>query len=157
MCGCRASVASTAHSPRDQPGTAHSPRDQPAPASPGKSPSAAGDMPRPISIAKQLASIKALRKGSELEKAFATAALVHSNAADPCSKLGQRTAKRLLQTQFQSFIQGQENNPKYQEIISALDEELESKMDFEDFMILLVSVALMSDLLREIRNVKTTK
>ncbi|NWX81852.1 SNTAN protein, partial [Nothoprocta ornata] len=99
----------------------------------------------------------ALRKGSELERAFATAALVHSNAAHPCGKLGQRAAKRLLQTQFQSFIQGQENNPKYQEIISALDEELESKMDFEDFMILLVSVALMSDLLREIRNVKATK
>ncbi|NXA37781.1 SNTAN protein, partial [Eudromia elegans] len=99
----------------------------------------------------------ALRKGSELEKAFATAALVYSNAAGPHGKLRQGDAKRLLQTQFLSFVQGQENNPKYQEIISALDKELESEMDFEDFMILLVSVALMSDLLREIRNVQTTK
>ncbi|XP_010224453.1 PREDICTED: sentan [Tinamus guttatus] len=147
MCGCRASVASTAHGPGDHP----------APASPSKSPSAAGDMPRPIPIAKQLASIKALRKGSELEKAFATAALVYSNAADARGKLGRGDAKRLLQTQFLSFVQGQENKPKYQEIISALDEESENKMDFEDFMILLVSVALMSDLLQEIRDVKTTK
>ncbi|KGL85155.1 Sentan, partial [Tinamus guttatus] len=110
-----------------------------------------------IPIAKQLASIKALRKGSELEKAFATAALVYSNAADARGKLGRGDAKRLLQTQFLSFVQGQENKPKYQEIISALDEESENKMDFEDFMILLVSVALMSDLLQEIRDVKTTK
>ncbi|KAM8799575.1 sentan [Eudromia elegans] len=114
-------------------------------------------VPTSVSIAKQLASIKALRKGSELEKAFATAALVYSNAAGPRGKLGQGDAKRLLQTQFLSFVQGQENNPKYQEIISALDKELESEMDFEDFMILLVSVVLMSDLLREIRNVQTTK
>ncbi|NXD06009.1 SNTAN protein, partial [Nothocercus nigrocapillus] len=99
----------------------------------------------------------ALRKGSELEKAFATAALVYSSAAGPRGELARGDARRLLQTQFPSFIQGQENKPKYQEIISALDEESENKMDFEDFMILLVSVALMSDLLREIRNVKTTK
>ncbi|XP_013801478.2 sentan [Apteryx mantelli] len=141
MCGCRASV----------------PVSQPAPASPGKSPSAAGAMPKRIPIAKQLASIKALRKGSDLEKAFATAALVYSNAADPEGKLGQGEAKSLLQAQFSSFIQGQESKPKYQEIISALDEESENKIDFEDFMIMLVSLALMSDLLREIRNVKTTK
>uniref|UniRef100_A0A8C7E9Z2 Sentan, cilia apical structure protein n=1 Tax=Nothoprocta perdicaria TaxID=30464 RepID=A0A8C7E9Z2_NOTPE len=146
MCGCRASVAST---PQPSVGNSQFP---PARAVSDGLPS----IPLPT-LARATLSVPALRKGSELEKAFATAALVHSNAADPCSKLGQRTAKRLLQTQFQSFIQGQENNPKYQEIISALDEELESKMDFEDFMILLVSVALMSDLLREIRNVKTTK
>uniref|UniRef100_A0A8B9Q3S8 Sentan, cilia apical structure protein n=1 Tax=Apteryx owenii TaxID=8824 RepID=A0A8B9Q3S8_APTOW len=131
MCGCRASV----------------PVSQPAPASPGKSPSA------PVSLSLPLA----LRKGSDLEKAFATAALVYSNAADPEGKLGQGEAKSLLQAQFSSFIQGQESKPKYQEIISALDEESENKIDFEDFMIMLVSLALMSDLLREIRNVKTTK
>lgn len=53
--------------------------------------------------------------------------------------------------------QGQENKPKYQEIISALDEEPEKKIDFEDFMISLVSLALLSDLLQEIKNVKSTK
>uniref|UniRef100_A0A803XLH5 Sentan, cilia apical structure protein n=1 Tax=Meleagris gallopavo TaxID=9103 RepID=A0A803XLH5_MELGA len=52
---------------------------------------------------------------------------------------------------------GQENKPKYQEIISALDEEPEKKIDFEDFMISLVSLALLSDLLQEIKNVKSTK
>ncbi|GAB0194447.1 synaptoporin [Grus japonensis] len=110
-----------------------------------------------IPIAKQLASIKALGKGSDLEKAFATAALVYNNAADPEGKLSKAETKSLLQTQFWGFIQGQENKPKYQEIISALDEESENKIDFEDFMILLVSLTLMSDLLQEIKNVKTTK
>ncbi|NXH13609.1 SNTAN protein, partial [Bucco capensis] len=110
-----------------------------------------------IPIAKQLASIKALRKGSDLEKAFATAALVYNNSADPEGKLSKAETKSLLQTQFSVFMQGQENKPKYKEIISALDEELENKMDFEDFMILLVSLTLMSDLLQEIKNVKTTK
>ncbi|KFQ14556.1 Sentan, partial [Leptosomus discolor] len=110
-----------------------------------------------IPIAKQLASIKALGKGSDLEKAFATVALVYNNSADPEGKLSKAETKSLLQTQFGSFTQGQENKPKYQEIISALDEELENKIDFEDFMILLVSLTLMSDLLQEIKNVKTTK
>ncbi|NWI10475.1 SNTAN protein, partial [Crypturellus soui] len=99
----------------------------------------------------------ALRKGSELERAFATAALVYRDAADARGRLRRGDARRLLHTQFLRFVQGQENKPKYQEIISTLDEESESKMDFEDFMILLVSVALMSDLLREIRDAKTTK
>ncbi|NXD75193.1 SNTAN protein, partial [Halcyon senegalensis] len=99
----------------------------------------------------------ALGKGSDLEKAFATTALVYSNAADPDGKLSKAETKSLLQTQFWGFIQGQENKPKYKEIISALDEELEKKLDFEDFMILLVSLSLMSDLLQEIKNVKTTK
>ncbi|NXL85903.1 SNTAN protein, partial [Alectura lathami] len=107
-------------------------------------------------IAKQLASIKALEKGSDLEKAFATAALVYNNSADPEGKLSKAEAKSLLQTQFSNFIQGQENKPKYQEVISALDEEPENKIDFEDFMILLVSLSLMSDLLQEIKNMKTT-
>ncbi|KFO77810.1 Sentan, partial [Cuculus canorus] len=110
-----------------------------------------------IPIAKQLASIKALGKSSELEKAFATVALVYNNAADPKGKISKAETKNLLQTKFGSFIQGQENKPKYQEIISTLDEESENKIDFEDFMILLVSLTLMSDLLQEIKNVKTTK
>uniref|UniRef100_H0ZGK0 Sentan, cilia apical structure protein n=1 Tax=Taeniopygia guttata TaxID=59729 RepID=H0ZGK0_TAEGU len=110
-----------------------------------------------VPVAKQLASIKALRKGSDLEKAFATAALVYNNYADPESKLSKSETKSLLQSQFWHFIQGQENKPKYQEIISSLDEESENKINFEDFMIMLVSLTLMSDLLQEIKNVKTTK
>ncbi|NXA26447.1 SNTAN protein, partial [Ibidorhyncha struthersii] len=99
----------------------------------------------------------ALGKGSDLEKAFATAALVYNNSADAEGKLSKAETKDLLLTQFGGFIRGQENKPKYQEIISSLDEELENKIDFEDFMILLVSLTLMSDLLQEIKNVKTTK
>ncbi|NXJ06757.1 SNTAN protein, partial [Odontophorus gujanensis] len=99
----------------------------------------------------------ALEKGSDLEKAFATAALVYNNSADPEGKLSKAETKNLLHTQFSRFIQGQENKPKYQEIISALDEEPEKKIDFEDFMISLVSLALLSDLLQEIKNVKSTK
>nr|XP_021154247.1 sentan isoform X2 [Columba livia] len=99
----------------------------------------------------------ALGKGSDLEKAFATVALVYNNSADPEGKLSRADTKNLLQTQFGSFIQGQENKPKYQEIISSLDEESENKLDFEDFMIVLISLSLMSDLLQEIRKVKTTK
>ncbi|XP_009995313.1 PREDICTED: sentan [Chaetura pelagica] len=147
MCGCRASVPSTKQYSVNQP----------APASTKTNPSAAAGMPKHISIAKQLASIKALGKGSDLEKAFATVALVYNNSADPEGKLSKAETKGLLQTQFGGFIQGQENKPKYQEIISALDEELENKIDFEDFMVLLVSLTLMSDLLQEIKNVKATK
>ncbi|NXX14391.1 SNTAN protein, partial [Podargus strigoides] len=99
----------------------------------------------------------ALQKASDLEKAFATVALVYNNSADPKGKLSKAETKNLLQTQFGTESSGQENKPKYQEIISSLDEESENKIDFEDFMILLVSLSLMSDLLQEIRNVKTTK
>ncbi|NXX73821.1 SNTAN protein, partial [Urocolius indicus] len=98
----------------------------------------------------------ALGKGSDLEKAFATVALVYNNSADSEGKLSKAETKSLLQTQFEGFIQGQENKPKYQEIISALDEESENKIGFEDFMILLVSLTLMSDLLQDIKHVKTT-
>ncbi|XP_005149445.1 sentan [Melopsittacus undulatus] len=147
MCGCRASVSSTKQCLDNNP----------APAPTKKSPLAAADMSKCIPIAKQLASIKALGKGSDLEKAFATVALVYNNSADPDGKLSKGEAKSLLQTQFGVFIQGQENKPKYQEIISALDEEPDNKIDFEDFMILLVSLTLMSDLLQQIRNMKTTK
>nr|XP_009919355.1 PREDICTED: sentan [Haliaeetus albicilla] len=181
MCGCRASVPSTKQYSVNQP----------APASTKKSPSAAAGMPKRIPIAKQLASIKALGKGSDLEKAFATVALVYNNSADPAGKLskaetnsllalaqyeesqpraaelcallsllGEREQKAPLRrspTRGVSGSRGQEKKPKYQEIISALDEESENKIDFEDFMILLVSLTLMSDLLQEIKNVKTTK
>uniref|UniRef100_A0A8C3PMZ5 Sentan, cilia apical structure protein n=1 Tax=Calidris pygmaea TaxID=425635 RepID=A0A8C3PMZ5_9CHAR len=134
MCGCRASVPSTKQYSVNQP-----------PPAPTKT------------IIAFFFAFSALGKGSDLEKAFATAALVYNNSADPEGKLSKAETKSLLQTQFGGFIRGQENKPKYQEIISALDEELENKIDFEDFMILLVSLTLMSDLLQEIKNVKTTK
>lgn len=47
----------------------------------------------------------ALRKGSDLEKAFATAALVYNNHADPENKLSKSETKSLLQSQFWHFIQ----------------------------------------------------
>lgn len=50
-------------------------------------------------------SIIALRKGSDLEKAFATAALVYNNDADAESKLSKAETKSLLQSQFWHFIQ----------------------------------------------------
>lgn len=53
--------------------------------------------------------------------------------------------------------QGQETKPKYQEIISALDENKNDQTDFEDFMVQLLSLTLMSDLRQEIRNVRKTK
>ncbi|NXS09545.1 SNTAN protein, partial [Neodrepanis coruscans] len=99
----------------------------------------------------------ALGQGSELEKAFATVALVYKNYADPEGKLSRAETKSLLQTQFWRFIQGQENKPKYQEIISDLNKEQEDKIDFEDFMMTLVILTLMSDLLQEIKDMKTTK
>uniref|UniRef100_A0A8C9EMG7 S100/CaBP-9k-type calcium binding subdomain domain-containing protein n=1 Tax=Pavo cristatus TaxID=9049 RepID=A0A8C9EMG7_PAVCR len=95
MCGCRASVPSTKHYSVN-----------PAPTT--KSPPAAAGMPKRIPIAKQLASIKALEKGSDLEKAFATAALVYNNSADPEGKLSKAETKSLLQTQFSRFIQVRE-------------------------------------------------
>ncbi|KAM4769404.1 sentan isoform 1-T3 [Cyanocitta cristata] len=147
MCGCRTSVPSIKQDSVNQP----------APASTKKDPLAAAGMPKGVPIAKQLTSIQALRKGSDLEKAFATAALVYNNYADPKGKLSKAETKSLLQSQFWHVIQGQENKPKYQEIISFLDEESENKIDFEDFMFLLVSLTLMSDLLQEIKNVKTPK
>ncbi|XP_008641847.1 sentan [Corvus cornix cornix] len=147
MCGCRTSVPSIKQDSVNQP----------APASTKKDPLAAAGMPKGVPIAKQLTSIQALRKGSDLEKAFATAALVYNNYADPKGKLSKAETKSLLQSQFWHVIQGQENKPKYQEIISFLDEDSENKIDFEDFMFLLVSLTLMSDLLQEIKNVTTPK
>ncbi|XP_054451252.1 sentan [Pteronotus mesoamericanus] len=111
-------------------------------------------MPKSISTSKQLASIKALGKGSDLEKAIATIALIFRNSSDPDGKLEKATAKNLLQTQFRNFTEGQETNPKYKDLLSELDEHTENKLDFEDFMILLLSVTVMSDLLQNIWNVK---
>uniref|UniRef100_A0A8C8T9H1 Sentan, cilia apical structure protein n=1 Tax=Peromyscus maniculatus bairdii TaxID=230844 RepID=A0A8C8T9H1_PERMB len=114
-------------------------------------------MPKSVSISKQLASIKALKKGSDLEKAIATVALIFRNSSDPDGKLGKATAKNLLQTQFRNFTEGEESKPKYQDILSELDEHAENKLDFEDFVILLLSLAIVSDLLQNILSVKITK
>ncbi|XP_028616366.1 sentan [Grammomys surdaster] len=108
------------------------------------------EMPKSVSISKQLASIKALKKGSDLEKAIATIALVFRDASDPDGKLGKATAKNLLQTQFRNFTEREESKPKYRDILSELDEHTENKLDFEDFAILLLSLTIMSDLLQKI-------
>ncbi|XP_071983541.1 sentan [Engystomops pustulosus] len=110
-----------------------------------------------IPISKQLSSIKALGKGSELEKAIATAVLVYNSCADIDGKINKTEVKDLLHTQFQNFLQGQEEKPKYKELMKDLEEDSKGQMDFEDFMILLLSVTLMSNLFGEIRQTKNTK
>ncbi|XP_068415543.1 sentan [Eschrichtius robustus] len=143
MCGCM-------HSTQDQ---ALHLEGEPNPSAAATSTLAPRTMPRSISISKQLASKKALRKGSDLEKAIATAAMIFRNFSDPDGKLGKATAKNLLQTQFRNFTEGQETKPRYK-VLSELDEHTENKLDFEDFMILLLSITVMSDLLQNIRSVK---
>ncbi|XP_007434860.1 sentan [Python bivittatus] len=143
MCGCASSTGTTSYSlnhPKDVSSTKVSKKTS-----------------KRIPISKQLASIKALGKSSDLEKAVATAALVYDNAADAEGKLSKSEAKKLFQSQFMHFIQGQETKPKYQEIISALDENKNDQIDFEDFMVHLLSLTLMSDLRQEIQNVRKTK
>ncbi|XP_063794905.1 sentan [Pseudophryne corroboree] len=110
-----------------------------------------------IPIPKQLSSIKALGKGSDLEKAIATTVLVYNSHADVDGKISKAGAKELLQTQFQNFAQGQDTKPKYKELITDLEQDSEGQMDYEDFMVLLLSVTLMSDLFKEIRQTKNTK
>ncbi|XP_056384259.1 sentan [Hyla sarda] len=110
-----------------------------------------------IPISKQLTSIKALGKGTELEKAIATAVLVYNSYADNDGKISKAEVKDLLLTQFKNFTQGQETKPKYKELVKDLEEDSKGQMDFEDVMILLLSVTLMSDLFIEIRQTKHTK
>ncbi|XP_025312238.1 sentan [Canis lupus baileyi] len=147
MCGCM-------HSSRDQ--ALHLEGDPSLSAAP-TSTLAPRKMPKSISISKQLATIKALKKGSDLEKAIATIALIFRNSSDPDGKLGKATAKNLLQTQFRNFTEGQETKPKYKDLLSELDEHTEDKLDFEDFMILLLSITVISDLLQNIWSVKIMK
>ncbi|XP_062979495.1 sentan [Elgaria multicarinata webbii] len=148
MCGCASSSGNKHSYSINQPGGASSTK--------GTN-TASTKMSKRIPISKQLASIKALGKGTDLEKAIATVALVYDNAAGTDGKLSKSEAKKLLQTQFMHFMQGQETKPKYQEIISALDEDKNDRIDFEDFMVQMLSLTLMSDLWQEIRNVKKTK
>ncbi|KAM9592849.1 sentan [Trichechus inunguis] len=145
-------------------GCTHSTQDQLPHSEGGSNPSTAPTstlaprkMPKSISISKQLASIKALQKGSDLEKATATFALTFRNACDPDGKLGKATARSLLHTQFGAFTEGQETKPEYRELLSELEEHTGNKLDFEDFMILLLSITVMSDLLQDVWSVKITK
>ncbi|XP_060094254.1 sentan [Heteronotia binoei] len=145
MCGCTSSSGNTRSYSLKQP-EASSAKD--ATSKPRK-------MPKRIPISKQLAAIKALGKGSDLEKAVTTLVLVYNNAADAEGKLIKSEAKKLLQTQFTHFIQGQEEKPKYQEILASFDESKNEPIDFEDFMVQTLSITLMSDLLEDIK--KCTK
>ncbi|KAH0513857.1 Sentan [Microtus ochrogaster] len=101
--------------------------------------------------------LKALKKGSDLEKAMATIALIFRNSSDPDGKVGRATAKNLLQTQLRNFTEREETKPKYQDILSELDEHTENKLDFEDFVILLLSLVIVSDLLQNILSAEVTK
>ncbi|XP_051873586.1 sentan-like [Pristis pectinata] len=112
---------------------------------------------RRTSVEKQLAPVKVLRKSTDLEKSVATIAIIFNNHTGPDGKLSKAQAKDLLSTQFQSFIKGQELKPKYKEIMSDLDEDKDRRMDFEDFMILLTSLTIMSDLMHELRSVTVKK
>ncbi|XP_002713332.3 sentan [Oryctolagus cuniculus] len=147
MCGCMHSTQDQALQSEGEPNTSAA----------ATSAVASRKMPKSISTSKQLTSIKALEKGSDLEKAIATAALIFRNSSDLDGKLAKTTAKHLLQTQFSNFTEGQETKPKYKEILAELDEQTENKLDFEDFMILLLSITIMSDLLQNIWSAKTTK
>ncbi|XP_078208529.1 sentan [Callithrix jacchus] len=104
-----------------------------------------------------ISSLLALRKCSDLESAIATTVLIFRNSSDSHGKLEKATAKNLLQTQFRNFTEGQETKPKYRDILSELDEHTEDKLDFEDFMIFLLSITLMSDLLQNIWSIKIMK
>ncbi|XP_021507904.2 sentan [Meriones unguiculatus] len=132
-------------------------RGEPGPSEAPASTSAPCKMPKSVSISKQLSSIKALKKGSDLEKAIATIALIFRNSSDTDGKLGKATAKNLLQTQFRNFTEREESKPTYRDILSELDEHTESKLDFEDFVILLLSLTIMSDLLQNIWNENVMK
>ncbi|KAF4024032.1 hypothetical protein G4228_015730 [Cervus hanglu yarkandensis] len=147
MCGC-------VHSTQDQ--ALHLEGEPNPPAAP-TSTLAPKNMPKRSATRLYISSVTALRKGSDLEKAIATAALVFRNSSDPDGRLGKATAKNLLQTQFKSFTEGQETKARYKDLLSELDEHTENKLDFEDFMVLLLSISIMSDLLQNIWSVKITQ
>ncbi|XP_078270019.1 sentan-like [Rhinoraja longicauda] len=109
------------------------------------------------SVEKQLGSVKTLRKSTELEKSVATIVIIFNNQTGADGKLSKGQAKDLLSTHFQSFIKGQELKPKYKEILSDLEEDKDTRLGFEDFMILLTSLTIMSDQMHEIRSVTVRK
>ncbi|MBN3323403.1 SNTAN protein, partial [Atractosteus spatula] len=141
-------------------------------------------MSKSMPVSKQINSVKALGKGSDLEKAIATAALVFYNSAGADGRLTKGEAKEMLLSQFQAFIrvrlctagikhhsclafgarrgdskhkpilQGQEGKPKYKEIFADLSEDKEKKIALEDFMVLVISLTIMSDILKDIQKAK---
>uniref|UniRef100_A0A8C9CBK3 S100/CaBP-9k-type calcium binding subdomain domain-containing protein n=1 Tax=Phocoena sinus TaxID=42100 RepID=A0A8C9CBK3_PHOSS len=86
---------------------------EPNPSAAATSALAPRTMPR-RSVATQLyiSSFTALRNGSDLEKAIATAAMIFRNFSDPDGKLGNATAKNLLQTQFRNFTEKRKGSRK---------------------------------------------
>ncbi|XP_015202603.1 sentan [Lepisosteus oculatus] len=111
-------------------------------------------MSKSMPVSKQINSVKALGKGSNLEKAIATAALVFYNSAGADGRLTKGEAKEMLLSQFQAFIRGQEGKPKYKEIFADLSEDKEKKIALEDFMVLVISLTIMSDILKDIQKAK---
>ncbi|XP_061076037.1 sentan-like [Conger conger] len=110
--------------------------------------------PKSVPISKQLSSIKALARGSALEKAVATALLVFYNSAGPDGKVSKGDARELLLTQFQTFMQGQESKPKYRETMADLMENQDKRIAMEDFMLFLLGLTVSSDLLTEIQGAR---
>uniref|UniRef100_A0A8C6C3J1 S100/CaBP-9k-type calcium binding subdomain domain-containing protein n=1 Tax=Monodon monoceros TaxID=40151 RepID=A0A8C6C3J1_MONMO len=96
MCGCM-------HSTQDQ---ALHLEGEPNPSAAATSTLAPRTMPRRSVL--YISSFTALRNGSDLEKAIATAAMIFRNFSDPDGKLGNATAKNLLQTQFRNFTEVRE-------------------------------------------------
>ncbi|KAJ8361204.1 hypothetical protein SKAU_G00177290 [Synaphobranchus kaupii] len=112
-------------------------------------------IPKSVPISKQLSSIKALARGSDLEKAIATALLVFYNSAGPDGRVSKGDAREILLTQFQTFLQGQESKPKYREATADLQKDGDRRIAMEDFMLLLLGLTVTSDLLTEIQGVGT--
>ncbi|XP_069592686.1 sentan isoform X1 [Ranitomeya imitator] len=79
-----------------------------------------------IPISKQLASIKALGKGSELEKAIATAILVYNSCADNDGKVSKGEVMDLMPSQFQNFTQD--------DAMRMLDLDGDGEVDFMEFI-----------------------
>ncbi|KAG5835741.1 sentan-like [Anguilla rostrata] len=108
-------------------------------------------IPKSVPISKQLSSIKALARGTDLEKAMATALLVFYNSAGPDGRVSKGDVRELLVTQFQTFMQGQESKPKYKETMADLRKDEDKRIAVEDFMLFLLGLTVSSDLLTEIQ------
>ncbi|KAG9353280.1 hypothetical protein JZ751_017856, partial [Albula glossodonta] len=105
-------------------------------------------------LSKQLSSIKALARGSDLEKAVATAVLVFYNAAGPDGRVSKGDAREILLAQFQTFTRGQESKPTYKEILADLGKDGDRRIAMEDFMLFIVGLTVTSDLLAEIQEAR---
>ncbi|XP_036387651.1 sentan-like [Megalops cyprinoides] len=112
-------------------------------------------MPKSVPVSKQLSSIKALARGSDLEKAIATAALVFYNSAGPDGRVSKGDAKEILLTQFQTFMRGQESKPKYREVMEDLEKDAGRRIAVEDFLLFILSLTVTSELLPEIQRARS--